>query len=189
MNIDKTEYQPTIEQLTQIHSRFAFEAVQTFNEHGEHRPTLIVATVHPDGSCRHMQMPDFAVLPYFSADSHAQQRQNVALLAAKIRSILLPGPVRENMARLAPAPNVVIQINEAWSASTDDPDRGKLPERLEDAPGRVEVIAIQLHTPRGTHIGYSPIHDNPRRAEVGTLYTERMIGGNNAMPDADRVLH
>jgi hypothetical protein len=184
---------PEFEELATLHHDIAECAVDGFNKYGELAPAVFICDVKVPGLGTGIsQMPNEMACEFLAGTgkTKAEHIESQHLFARMVRSMLLPGPLREQMeARGEPLPNVIVQIAEAWFVlGATEEERATMPKDLSDHPGRGEAIMCTVHTAEGSYLGVSKIDATTRRATLGELRPAPMHGGL-VMPQPERVLH
>lgn len=152
---------------------FAPRAVGAFQDDGEAYPQVFYISLGAEpGSIRQFVAMHPAQLAVFMQGSEGKD-----VLGEVIRELLKPGSFLRKQVHEQGLfmPDIVVQIAEGWTAF---PEKGKEKEFMEsqklykgvaDRPDRREGIFIFIHQHGRSDIGWCPILENPRRAEIGEV--------------------
>jgi hypothetical protein len=176
-----------------LYEKFARQAVATFNEKGSASQQTFMLTL----GLRPGQVTAFGALDAKTQQVLYQDGAGKDMLAAFFRGALTHGsPLRATLHEKGlPLADIIIQISEAWQKSARDEEEFRRAKEqygpaYEFHPDRTETIMVALHTLHKSYIGFSPILENPRRAEYGPLENFAVLKGRFPMgkenDDGDR---
>jgi hypothetical protein len=156
------------------------KAVKRFNLTGNHPPQLYSVKLGKEPGSIEKTMSLNKVAPMFHNGA-----SNKNMLREMLKQLTTPGSEIRKMAGAMGviAPDIVVQINEAWFAqdirpegmSVDEFKAFKAREHVppSERPDREEKIAVFLHAYNYTTMGDCPIVDKPKRhAVMGELLPE-----------------
>lgn len=179
------EREVAIADLEKIYAWAQQGALESFNEDGEtHQQLFAVKLGQKPGDDPKIMAFDPRMMSVFYGSEQGKE-----LLSGFMRDLLNRGSTMRNIfvSHGMPAPDVVVQISEAWTRSftKEENDARDKKKAIADYDDRMEVILVALHTRDGTFAGFQPIDDNPRRATPGPLQIDLEVRGRLTMRDIE----
>lgn len=181
------------EVLAPVYRHFAHIAVDIFNREGEVSPQFFMVTLDTSkpSNIKSMNAVDPAMVQALMTNGRTKD------LVKPLLKMLLDGesPFRKMLKnRKVDLPDLVIQVNEAWMATSDVvPGGTEYSGSLKDLPGRKETIIVVVHTRYQSLMGMCPIEDTPKRHAVfrdvekdGMTMMGRMSMNEEAPPSASQ---
>ncbi len=171
------------ETLAPVYRHFAHIAVDIFNREGEVSPQFFMVTLDTSKASNIKSMS--AVDPRM-VQSLMTNGRTKDLVKPLLKMLLdAESPFRKMLKnRKVDLPDVVVQVNEAWMATSDVvPGGTEYAGSLQDLPGRKETLIVVVHTRYQSLMGMCPIEDTPKRhAEFRDVEKDgMMMGGRMSM--------
>lgn len=163
----------TREDVEAVFDDFAPRVVKCFEDDGEAHPMLFYITLGEERG----SIEEFAAMHPAQLHMLMSGEAGKDMLGIFIRDALKPGSsMREQMhAQGVRLPDIVVQISEGWTAVSTAENREEFEELsrkhkgVSTRPDRKEGIFLLIHQHGHSDLGWCPILENPRRAEIGSL--------------------
>lgn len=163
---------PSWSALRQIHDHFAYEACELFNRELSVHPQLFLVRFLEDGRPDVLELPEEMSAGFFSS------AQSKDLLGHFLTDMLTEGSkLRQGFkAHNGFAPDVVVQVCEAWSRAAPTSEPVDMNASIAGHPEAIEVVLVILHTANGSYPTSHRVHDQPTRRCVFSPMAEHEPG-------------